>query len=93
MKYPVYSYRDAKVGFGQPIVDSNDLSAKRGFAYAINNSVGVMGFQPGDFDLYHIGTFDSETGMITGQTPGILATGLSVFNMNKTDDFDAKVFD
>lgn len=86
MKYPVYSYRDAKVGFGQPIVDSNDLSAKRGFAYAINNSTGVMGFQPGDFDLYHIGSFDSETGMISGQMPVIIATGLSVFNMEKKEE-------
>ena len=35
MKYPVYSYRDQKVGFGQPIVDQSDAAAIRGFSFAL----------------------------------------------------------
>lgn len=67
MKYKVYAVRDVKANiFWQPQVDSNDETAKRGFAMMINSSEArsITGFAPGDFDLYRIGEFDSETGEI-----------------------------
>lgn len=81
MKYPIFSYRDNKVGFGQPITDMNDQSAIRGFSYAINNNQGLMNFSPKDFDLYKIGEFDSEKGIILGyKAPELIVSGASVFN-------------
>lgn len=79
MKYPVFSYRDLKVGFGMPVVDQNEAAAVRGFSYAINGRDGIMGFSPSDFDLYKIGVFDTEKGTIEAVTPELVVSGASVF--------------
>ena len=80
MKYPMYSYRDVKVGFGSPICDMSDQSAVRGFAYAINNKDGMMNFSPKDFDLYKVGMFDTEKGVIVPEkVPVLVVSGMSVF--------------
>lgn len=62
MKRPVYVIRDALNGFGSPFIDSNDFSAKRNFAFAVNNNGDTMSFSPKDYDLYKLGEFDHETG-------------------------------
>lgn len=78
MKYPVYSYRDLKVAFGQPIVEMNDQTAIRGFAYAINQNEGLMNFSPKDYDLYRIGEFDAEKGiLIPEKVPVLVMSGVS----------------
>lgn len=79
MKYPVYSYRDQKVGFGQPIVDQSDAAAIRGFSFAMNNKNGIMNFSPKDFDLYKIGEFDTIKGVfIPEKVPVLIMSGSSV---------------
>lgn len=79
MKFPIYSYRDKEVGFGSPIVESNDITAKRGFSMQMNNPSGIMNFSPGDFDLYRIGEFDPDNGMIVPESvPVLVCTGISV---------------
>lgn len=68
MKYNLYCVRDVKANlFWQPQMDSNDETAKRGFAMMINSSDArsLTGFAPKDFDLFRIGEFDSETGEVT----------------------------
>lgn len=76
----LYSVRDVNVGFNQPFVEANDDVAIRGFAYAVNNS-DIMGFQPKDFDLYCVGTFDTSNGMVEDRYPPFLVThGTEVFN-------------
>lgn len=76
MKYPVYSYRDNKTGFGQPIVESNEYTAIRGFKYAVNNN-DLMNFSPADYDLYKIGDFDPEKGELVGCVPVLVLSGSS----------------
>lgn len=78
MKYPVFSYRDNKVGFMTPFVDQNDDAAIRGFSYAINTREGVMNFAPADYDLYKIGVFDTEKGTIDSMLPEMIVSGSSV---------------
>lgn len=80
MKIPVYSYRDAKAAFGTPFCDQSDVTAIRGFSYAINNRDGIMGFAPQDFDLYKIAEFDTDKGTMKGLTPTLIVSGASVFN-------------
>lgn len=81
MKYPIYSYRDTKAGFGNPVCDMSDQTAIRGFSFAINNRDGLMNYAPKDFDLYKIGTFDTEKGVITPeQIPILVVSGSSVYN-------------
>lgn len=79
MKYPIYSYKDQKVGFMPIQCDQSDQTAIRGFAYAINAKEGMMNFAPKDFDLYKVGVFDCETGAIEPCVPVLLASGGSVY--------------
>lgn len=69
MKYPIYSIRDAKVGFMTPTLDQNDAAAARNFEHAILNADSLMNSHPADYSLYRIGDFDTESGAITGCMP------------------------
>lgn len=82
MKYPIYTYRDLKVGFMPVQCDQSDQSAIRGFSYAINGQTGMMNFAPKDFDLYKVGEFDTETGVIEPCVPTLLVSGASVFGVD-----------
>lgn len=84
MKYPIYAVRDIKVGFNQPMTDINDNTAERNFAYAVNNPAnGIMNFVPKDYDLYKIGSFDTETGLIESEkVPVLICSGDSVFGVD-----------
>lgn len=78
MKYPMYSYRDLKTGFGVPHCEMNDPAAIRSFKAALEMDSGVMSFMPPDFDLYKVGYFDMDTGMIEADKPELVCSGASV---------------
>lgn len=60
--------------------DQNDQTAIRGFAYAINNN-NVMNFSPKDYDLYKVGEFDVDKGVINAlKVPVLIASGVNVIN-------------
>ena len=81
MLYSVYCIRDKYTGFMSPAVDMNDDSAKRNFAYAINNNPGVMNFAPSDYDFYRVATFDSKTGDLRPVQPiEFICNGNEVLN-------------
>ena len=69
MMYKIFCIRDVHTGFLSPTVDQNDPSAVRNFHYAVNRVESLMGSSPKDYDLYEIGSFDSETGEIIPTTP------------------------
>lgn len=69
MKFNVYAIRDVHVGFLAPSLDQNDETAKRNFALMVNNNPGVLGFRPSDFDLYNIGQFDADSGLMEPIVP------------------------
>lgn len=81
MKYGLYSIRDVNVGWNQPFCEVNDAVAKRGFAYSVNNN-DLLGFRPQDFDLYKLGTFDPETGIVTDEIPVLVCHGTEVVQKN-----------
>ena len=83
MKYPVYSYRDVKVGFMPPQCDQSDQSAIRGFSYAVNGNNGMMNFAPKDFDLFKVGEFDTDSGELIPCVPVQIASGASVYGVNE----------
>ena len=59
--YPVYAIRDAVSGsFGQLLVESNEQTARRSFRYGCRE--GIMNYSRDDFSLYHIGTFNVDSG-------------------------------
>lgn len=80
MKTKLYSYRDNLVGFGPVMVENNEQTAVRGFSYSVNNASGMMGFAPKDYDLFYIGDFDTDTGVINpAPVPALVVNGSSVF--------------
>lgn len=74
----LFSVRDINLGFNQPFCDSNEDVAKRGFAFSVNHT-DLIGFAPGDFDLYCIGEFDIESGQITPQLPQLVCHATEVY--------------
>lgn len=84
MIYPIYAYRDQKVGFMvPPIVEQSDQAAVRNFSYAINGNEGLMNYSPADFDLFKIGEFNTETGELKAIMPENICSGISVYGEKK----------
>lgn len=72
MKY-IYSIRDCKVGYMNPVVDANDEYAIRNFNFAKNDPKTLLHDFPGDFVLCRIADFDDQTGVITPYPPEVIA--------------------
>lgn len=82
MKVGIYAYKDNVNGFLQPHFEVYDAAALRGFSYACSQS-GLMNFRPEDYSLWHIGIFDSETGVIEPLDPKLIAHGNEVIKDEK----------
>lgn len=65
MIFGVYAIRDVKSGFLQPTVELNDQVALRNFAHACMQGESLFFTHAADYSLYKIGTFNSETGILT----------------------------
>ena len=61
----LYSVKDNLVGFGPVYTAQNSAIGLRIFADAVSDQSTVVGRNPGDFDLYQLGEFDTDTGVIT----------------------------
>lgn len=80
MIYSIFSVRDLKGDFYSPRIEQNDVSAIRWFSMTVNTPETLTNFAPADFQLYRIGTFNSETGLITPlNLPVLLISGNEVF--------------
>lgn len=78
MIHYVYAMRDTRVGFMNPFVEVNDSAATRGFENAILSGEGYFARYAGDFDLYRLGEFDTESGVISAlSTPAFVVAGSS----------------
>lgn len=64
----MYSVRDKLNGFGQLLVDTNEATAVRNFQNGIASNVGMQN-NLSDYDLYQLGEYDTETGVITAVSP------------------------
>lgn len=85
MKKNLYAIRDLKVGFLAPMVDDNEASAMRNFEYACHNN-DIINFAPSDFELYHIGTFDTDSGTIDpSPVPDFVCNGIN-FRKEESND-------
>lgn len=64
----MYSVRDQLNGFGQLLVDTNEATAIRNFQNGIAQNVGMQNNLK-DYDLYQLGEYDTDTGVITPLQP------------------------
>lgn len=79
MMLNVYSIRDVRSGFLTPTVEQNDYIAARNFANAIMESKGVLFTHASDFQLFRIGEFDSDKGvLIPAQLHELISDGAEV---------------
>lgn len=62
----VYAVKDIKSQlFNNPFIQKSDGVAIRAFATACEDTNTDLNKYPSDFSLYHIGTYDPETGDLT----------------------------
>lgn len=78
MILPICCMRDQLTGFMNPFCTTNESVAERDFKILINDDKQSLHYNPQHFDLYKIGTFNTETGEIIPSPAEILVTGLSV---------------
>lgn len=78
MKLVMCAMRDQLTGFMNPFPVVNEGVAKRDFKIVINDKDQKLYYNPAHFDLYRIGDFDTETGVLVPCDPEIIVTGLSV---------------
>ena len=73
----IYAIKDVKAGFMNPFYLQNDEIAIRSFKKAANDvqSNAVNDF-PEDKELWYLGTYDEDTGLITGEQPKFLIKAL-----------------
>lgn len=72
MKYNIYSVQDVLIGYAQPFIMMNDEIAKRAYEDFLKDPNTT---HREDKRLFHIGTFDDETGVIEGVNPVCLQSG------------------
>ena len=63
----IYSINDALNGFGSPTLQNNDAAAYRSFAEVFKDV-----FQPVDYSLWRLGSFDTETGELIPEVPVVI---------------------
>lgn len=76
MIYEMYSIRDTMTGFQQPMMMPNDNVAKRAFLHGLADTNEWPYTE--NYELYHVGTFDDQTGQIQPMMPELLAGGTDV---------------
>lgn len=78
MKVNVFAMRDKLSGYQTPTFELNDDIAIRNFSFAINRKDTLLFAAAKHFDLYKLGTFDSETGKFDLlNDPQLIIEGLS----------------
>lgn len=74
MKIELYSVKDTKVGFSVPFSCVSDDVALRQFIATVRSSQpNFCNTFPEDKMLYHVGSFDDQSGVITPCEPNFLA--------------------
>lgn len=69
MLYNLYAIRDSKTGFMTPVCEVNEDAAIRNFYHSVAASDGILRTFSKDFDLYQIGTYDTDKGVISPVIP------------------------
>jgi len=81
MKYPMFAVRDIKASsFGFPFSSVNSDTATRSFSYEVNtpHPDNMLNLAPSDFELYHVGSYDSDLGAFASILPELIVRGSDV---------------
>lgn len=78
MVFGIYAIKDVYTGYLNPTFEGNDSVARRNFEHAVLRADSLLYSHPKDYDLYRIGMFDSETGVITPCTAELIVGASSI---------------
>lgn len=81
MKYGLYVVRDNQGDYQRPAIYLKEALAVRDFKFWMNGEESIQKFNPGDFDFYYVGDFDSDTGELLPSKPKLIIHGSEVINV------------
>lgn len=84
MKLKMYSIRDQKSEiFNVPFYKQTHGEAERDFRTLVNDQKSQVNIYPEDFDLYYIGTYDDNSGIVEPlKTPEFIIKAVNVKQQN-----------
>lgn len=85
----LYAIRDCKGGFADPCTQLNDAVAIRAFSSQVPRVAAQIGVPVKDFQLWRVGTYDTDSGMLTPDTPVMLFDAASI-PVERSDNVDAE---
>jgi len=79
MRIPYFSIYDKKSLHYTPIWQAQTFgAAERAFNTAVNSDSNDYSKYPEDFDLFHVGNFDDETGIFEPCTPQYIVSAIQL---------------
>ena len=75
----LYAIKDVKSGFSDPCTQVNDAVAARSFERQVPGMSDDLGIPLSDFQLWRIGEFDIDSGMLLPASPELLLDGATLF--------------
>lgn len=73
MRIGFYCVKDDLLGYQSPFCSMNDEAAKRDFSMMIKREGTIFNVHPENFNLYRLGTFDSESGIVDNKNEFLIA--------------------
>lgn len=86
MRFEIIAVRDRAINsFGSPFFVPAVGHALRSFSNEINREDSEFGKNPEDYDLYLIGSYDSDSGDLVAQKPEMIAIGKDMVKTNRSE--------
>lgn len=82
----LYAVKDIKSGFSDPCTQVNDAVAARSFERQIPAMSESLGIPLSDFQLWRVGKFDSDSGMLVPEAPELLLDGAAILRKDVISD-------
>ena len=76
MKTNMYSIKDDLIGYGVPFATDNDAVAMSYFHSAVVQENSIYSLNKSHFNLYKVGTFDTESGNFDPIDPAYVCSAL-----------------
>lgn len=80
----LYAIKDVKSGFSDPCTQVNDAVAARAFDGQIHSISANLGIPVSDFQLWRVGQFDVDSGMLVPGTPELVVDGATLLRKDVT---------
>ena len=74
----LYAIKDVKSGFSDPCTQVNDAVASRSFERQVPRMSDELGIPLSDFQLWRLGQFDVDSGMLIPATPELILDGATL---------------